>query len=1078
MKKINRWLVLFLTLSVAVAIGTFGGESNFLNAAASVPKTKSNTMVTIKTGTGESGGGYTNAGIKGEYFSNSNLTGTPSFTRNDVRVDFDFGNQAVVGGSIAEPYKSFPNQDFSVRWTGKIIPKYNETYSFRSYSDGVRIMVDGKKIIDTWNKKQIKPFWSNNGTIKLISGKSYDIKIEYHHKTGNAAVKVVWSSPSVVEEVIDPLIETGLNTTDWGEAFTDIVKCARNNWENTDLDKNGWPTGDGEYVFQESLNTGLDIDPLMEGTIAFSFKGKADLEVMGNCDALDYKYDQKTNTTFGTFNGKPNGWNASYFKFKNASRDGKIGGSGGITDLKLMRPLYPGAKKSFGEDTLFIPKMKEALSHFTVFRVNLNNANQEKEWVDRTLPSYFNQNGGKQNAWETEYGDNITDNGASWEHKIMLCNETGKDLYINIPMMATGRNLTDKNSYVYKLAQLIKYGSDGTNPYTSLQKNPLYPPLNSNLRVYVELSNENWNCLSGAFMQYWHLDRMLEEDKKANNEDYKIINYDLDNEDNQFVQRSRKAALRIVQISTIFRSVYGDQQMMTKVRPIYEYQYNNNNGTAEIPLGFIDDYFNNADGIKHVQMQHPVNYYLWGAGGATYYGAKNGNGLTDLIKDSSFEATAVNGYKYRPSSEWLFSSNAGIAHNGSSLKNPDALKNLDTSTDLGIQCAFIQGVESENGSISMDVTFPKTQISDVYALCFRAVNRIKDGATEADVQNLRVYFDGKDITAKTYSNGDGYTPPGYNPEVPWMGRNVAWANSEYYFTNTVKVKAGSKHTIRIEGASTSGDQMAFLDDIRVTSVDALMAGGIPDAGQAAGQVTSGTYQYELDGQAMWAKAYGLKYIAYESGWSLGGDDGGSPLQNYAKYYGVQTKEAQRNVMKAFQKAGGQVNTLGTYAQWPSWGDHLAEQGLLNVAEYPIIQGVDEAQNRLPSEVTNGTLVPAIIEGNRYEQNEKGGTNMYFRAENGAKSRYALRANQAGFYELSIKADTFMSKTNIDVYSNGVFCGNIDLDKSPEGTVTTFKVSKTIKITLLKGLNVITLAARNSTDTNIEWIKIDKINTQK
>jgi len=104
--------------------------------------------------------------------------------------------------------------------------------------------------------------------------------------------------------------------------------------------------------------------------------------------------------------------------------------------------------------------------------------------------------------------------------------------------------------------------------------------------------------------------------------------------------------------------------------------------------------------------------------------------------------------------------------------------------------------------------------------------------------------------------------------------------------------------------------------------------------------------------------------------------------------------------------------------------------------------------------------------------------MYFRAENGAKSRYALRANQAGFYELSIKADTFMSKTNIDVYSNGVFCGNIDLDKSPEGTVTTFKVSKTIKITLLKGLNVITLAARNSTDTNIEWIKIDKINTQK
>lgn len=1063
MTKFKKFQGIILALILAV---TF---SHFMSLSAAAD----NKTATLKAGAGEAGGGYTNAGVKGDYYSNSNLVGMPVFTRNDVRVDFEFGDQFVVGGSIAEPYKSFPNQNFSIRWTGKIIPKYSETYSFRAYSDGVRIVVDGKLVIDTWSENLTKPSWSNAGAIKLTAGKPYDIKIEYRHKTGNAAVKVVWSSSSVPEEVIEPLIETGLNTTNWEETFTDIVKCARNSWEGTELDKNGWPTGDGEYVFQESLNTGLDIDPLMEGTITFSFKGKAEVELMGNCDALDYKYDPKTNITRGTFEGKPNGWNASYFRFKNASRNGKLGGPGGITDLKLMRPLYPGAKKSFGESTLFIPKMKEALSHFTVLRVNLNNANQEKVWEDRTLPTYFNQTGGKQNTWLSEYGDNITDNGASWEHKIMLCNETGKDLFINIPMMATGRNLTDKNSYVYKLAQLIKYGSDGTNPYTSTQKNPAYPPLNSNLRVYVELSNENWNFFSGAFMQYWHLDQMLEEDKKANNEDYKIINYD--NDDNQFVQRNRKAALRIVQISNIFRTVFGDQQMMTKIRPIYEYQYNNYNNSAVIPLGFIDDYFNNADGKKHVQVPHPVSYYLWGSGGATYYGAKNGNGLTNLIRDNSFEATVVNDFKYRPSAEWKFEGNAGIAHNGSSLLNPEALKDSENMVNLGVQSAFIQGVDGKNGSISIDVTFPKTQISDVYALSFRAVNRNKKGATEADTQNLRVYFDGKDITAKTYSNGDGYTPPGYNLETPWMARNVAWSVSNYYFTNTVRVKAGSKHTIRIEGTSVSGNQVAFLDDIRVTSVDALMAGGIPDAGQAAGQVTSGTYQYELDGQAMWAKAYGLKYIAYESGWSLGGDDGGSPLQNYAKYYGVQTKGAQQNVMQAFQKAGGQVNTLGTYAQWPSWGDFLAEQGLLDIAKYPIIQGIDAAQNSLPSEVANGILVPAIIDGNKFEQNGKSGTYMYFRAEYSAKAIYAIRTKQAGLYEVSAKLDTFSSQTTVDVYTNGIFSGTIDLSKSPEGAANTFKISKKIKITLFKGLNVITLAARHATDTNIEWIKIDQSN---
>ena len=44
----------------------------------------------IKPGTGESGGGFTSEGVKGEYFANNNLSGTSSFTRNDVRIDFLF----------------------------------------------------------------------------------------------------------------------------------------------------------------------------------------------------------------------------------------------------------------------------------------------------------------------------------------------------------------------------------------------------------------------------------------------------------------------------------------------------------------------------------------------------------------------------------------------------------------------------------------------------------------------------------------------------------------------------------------------------------------------------------------------------------------------------------------------------------------------------------------------------------------------------------------------------------------------------------------------------------------------------
>jgi hypothetical protein len=38
---------------------------------------------------------------------------------------------------------------------------------------------------------------------------------------------------------------------------------------------------------------------------------------------------------------------------------------------------------------------------------------------------------------------------------------------------------------------------------------------------------------------------------------------------------------------------------------------------------FISNYYNNADGKQHVTTPHPPSYYLWGAGGATYYNSNN-----------------------------------------------------------------------------------------------------------------------------------------------------------------------------------------------------------------------------------------------------------------------------------------------------------------------------------------------------------------------------------------------------------------------------------------------------------------------
>src|SRR2546423_15019230 len=87
------------------------------------------------------GGGVTNAGLRGEYFANDSLSGQPAFTRNDVRVDFNWGI-AAPGGSPDAPYNAVGADHFSVRWSGQVIPRYSEPYIFAVRADdGARLSI-------------------------------------------------------------------------------------------------------------------------------------------------------------------------------------------------------------------------------------------------------------------------------------------------------------------------------------------------------------------------------------------------------------------------------------------------------------------------------------------------------------------------------------------------------------------------------------------------------------------------------------------------------------------------------------------------------------------------------------------------------------------------------------------------------------------------------------------------------------------------------------------------------------------------------------------------------------------------
>jgi hypothetical protein len=117
------------------------------------------------------------------------------------------------------------------------------------------------------------------------------------------------------------------------------------------------------------------------------------------------------------------------------------------------------------------------------------NASPVMDWSDRRLPNHIFQNGiinPRSPALDDGVSPGDRETGVAYEHMVALCNATGKNLWINVPHLASADFMT-------RLAKLIRFGSDGVNPYDAPNANPVFPPLNAGLKVFVEYSNEIWS---------------------------------------------------------------------------------------------------------------------------------------------------------------------------------------------------------------------------------------------------------------------------------------------------------------------------------------------------------------------------------------------------------------------------------------------------------------------------------------------------------------------------------------------------------------------------------------------------------
>ena len=131
-------------------------------------------------------------GLRGDYYT-STAPGAFDFgelTATVVDPNLDF---ADLEGTLQE--LTGRNDDVTVRWTGRIQPRFSEAYTFSMIGDnGFRLWVDNQLVIDhwvdDWDTEQV------SRPVALQAGQKYDIKVEYFEHSGGSNLHLRWQSAS------------------------------------------------------------------------------------------------------------------------------------------------------------------------------------------------------------------------------------------------------------------------------------------------------------------------------------------------------------------------------------------------------------------------------------------------------------------------------------------------------------------------------------------------------------------------------------------------------------------------------------------------------------------------------------------------------------------------------------------------------------------------------------------------------------------------------------------------------------------------------------------------------------------
>jgi regulation of enolase protein 1 (concanavalin A-like superfamily) len=138
-------------------------------------------LATPEAGTGD--------GLLGAY---RDWTSGATVTRLDQTIDFDWG--------LGQPAEGLGATNFSVAWDGILQAQFDEPHTLHLVSDdGARLWLNDQKLIDAWYDHAAV---ESTGRVNLQAGRYYQVRVEYYQRTGEAAAKLLWSSPSTPKQPI------------------------------------------------------------------------------------------------------------------------------------------------------------------------------------------------------------------------------------------------------------------------------------------------------------------------------------------------------------------------------------------------------------------------------------------------------------------------------------------------------------------------------------------------------------------------------------------------------------------------------------------------------------------------------------------------------------------------------------------------------------------------------------------------------------------------------------------------------------------------------------------------------------